>query len=80
MPRASIYAYDAADPVLPLIGGGTGADGFNDFVFLFDRYGQLRHARGRAMFMKAIGVLAALASLAWAAALLVMQREELAER
>ena len=77
---ASIYAYDAADPVLPLIGGGTGADSFHDFVFLFDRYGQLRHARGWAMFMKAIGVLGALASLAWAAALLVLQRERLTPR
>ena len=34
---ASVYAYDAFDPVLPLIGGGTGADSFHDFVFLFDR-------------------------------------------
>ena len=39
---ASVYAYDAADPVLPLIGGGTGADSFHDFIFLFERYGQLR--------------------------------------
>jgi hypothetical protein len=77
---ASVYAYDAADPVLPLIGGGTGADSFHDFVFLFDRYGQLGHARGWALLMKAIGVVAALVSLAWALALLVLQRERLAER
>ena len=50
---ASVYAYDAADPVLPLIGGGTGADSFHDFVFLFDRYHQLGHARGWARAMKA---------------------------
>jgi len=43
---ASVYAYDAADPVLPLIGGGTGADSFHDFIFLFECYGQLHHARG----------------------------------
>src|SRR3954447_10838378 len=64
---ASVYAYDAADPVLPLIGGGTGADSFHDFVFLFERYGQLAHARGWAMLMKVLGTLGLLASLAWGA-------------
>jgi len=77
---ASIYAYDAADPVLPLIGGGTGADSFHDFVFLFDRCGQLGHARGWALLMKALGVAGALASLAWAAALLLLQSERRADR
>ena len=37
-----MYAYDAADPLLPLIGGGTGADSFHDFIFLFE---PLRPAR-----------------------------------
>ena len=77
---ASIYAYDAADPLLPLIGGGTGADSFHDFIFLFERYGQLHHARGWAMAIKALGVLGLYASLAWAAALLYLQSENLAER
>jgi hypothetical protein len=67
---AAVYAYDAADPVLPLIGGGTGADAFHDFIFLFDRYGQLDHAHGWARAMKAVGALGALASLAWAAVVL----------
>jgi len=71
---ASIYAWDAADPVLPLIGGGTGADRFHDFVFLFERWGQLGHAHRWAGWMKALGVLGALASLAWAAALLALQQ------
>ncbi len=77
---ASVYAYDAADPLLPLIGGGTGTDSFHDFVFLFDRYGQLGHARGWAMTMKAIAALGLLASLAWAAVLLFLQGEHLADR
>lgn len=77
---ASIYAWDAADPMLPLIGGGTGADSFHDFIFLFERYGQLRHARGWAMAMKAAGALALYASLAWAAVLLYLQSENLVER
>ena len=77
---ASVYAYDAADPVLPLIGGGTGADSFHDFIFLFERYGQLHHARGWAMAIKALGVLALYAALTWAAVLLSLLRESLVER
>ena len=77
---ASVYAYDAADPVLPLIGGGTGADSFHDFVFLFDRFGQLAHARGWAVLMKVVGGLVLSASLAWAAVLLFLQSERLAAR
>jgi hypothetical protein len=74
---ASVYAYDAADPVLPLLGGGTGADSFHDFVFLFERTGQLAHARGWAVLMKVVGGLALSASLAWAAVLLFLQGERL---
>jgi hypothetical protein len=76
---ASVYAYDAADPVLPLIGGGTGADSFHDFVFLFERYGQLAHARGWAVLMKVLGTIGLLASLAWGTALLFLQGEHLAD-
>jgi len=77
---ASVYAYDAADPVLPLIGGGTGADSFHDFVFLFERTSQLAHARGWAVLMKVVGGLVLSASLAWAAMLLFLQSERLGER
>ena len=77
---ASVYAYDAYDPVLPLIGGGTGADSFHDFVFLFDRYSQLGHARGWARLMNALGALGLYAALAWAALLLALQRRHWSER
>jgi hypothetical protein len=77
---AAVYAYDAADPVLPLIGGGTGSDSFHDFIFLFDRYGQLGHARGWAMAIKALGAITAYAALAWAAVLLFLQSEHLEDR
>ena len=77
---ASVYAYDAADPLLPLIGGGTGSDSFHDFIFLFERYGQLAHARGWALSMKALGAITVCASLAWAAVLLFLQGEHLEER
>ena len=77
---ASVYAYDAADPLLPLIGSGTGSDSFHDFIFLFERYGQLGHARGWAMAMKALGAIAACVALAWAAVLLFLQSEQLEDR
>ena len=77
---ASVYAYDAADPLLPLIGGGTGSDSFHDFIFLFERYGQLGHARGWAMAMKALGAIAACVALAWAAVLLFLQSDQLEDR
>ena len=77
---ASVYAYDAFDPVLPLIGGGTGADSFHDFIFLFDRFGQLGHARGWARLMNALGALGLYAALAWAALLLALQRRHQAGR
>ena len=76
---ASVYAYDAFDPVLPLIGGGTGADSFHDFVFLFERFGQLAHARGWAMTMKAAASLLLLAALVWAGVLLFIQSENTVE-
>lgn len=72
---AAFYAWDAADPVLPLIGGGTGADSFHDFVFLFERFGQGPHARGWALAMKAVGILVWLLALVWAALLLALQRD-----
>ncbi len=74
---AAVYAYDAAQPLLPLIGGGTGEDSFHDFVFLFERFGQLHHARGWARLMHALGALWMWAALAWAALLLWRQKENL---
>ena len=74
---ASVYAYDAADPVLPLIGGGTGADSFHDFVFLFDRFDQLHNARAWARLMHALGAIGLYAALAWAALLVYLQSEHL---
>ena len=49
-----------------------------DDNFLFDRYGQLDHARGWARLMKAMGAIGLLASLAWGAVLLYLQSENLA--
>ena len=75
----SVYAYDAFDPVLPLVGGGTGRDSNHDFVYLFTAIGQLKHARGIGVFLHAIGTLVMLASLAWAAIVLARQRSHIAQ-
>ena len=74
---AAVYAYDAADPLMPLIGGGTGADSFHDFIFLFDRYGLLDHARAWGRGMKAVGAIGALVALAWAGIVLLRQRDDI---
>lgn len=74
---ASVYAYDALDPVLPLIGGGTGADSFHDFVYLFNATGQLQRAHAWGHFMHFVGTLMMLISLAWAATILVRQHRNI---
>ncbi len=71
---SSVYAYDALDLVLPLIGGGTGVDGFHDFVYLFSAMGQLKHAHGWGRLMHVVGTLGMLASFAWAIVILMRQR------
>lgn len=75
---ASVYAYDARNPVLPLIGGGTGADRFHDFVYLFGAVGQLEHAQAWGRFMHFVGTLVMLGSLAWAATILIRSRRNFA--
>lgn len=74
---AAVYAFDAADPMLPLIGGGTGADSFHDFVFLFDRFGQLAHATAWAYAMKTMAAVGLALSFGWAAVLLFLEAEQI---
>jgi hypothetical protein len=77
MMDASVYAYDARNPTLPLIGGGTGADSFHDFVYLFGAMGQLEHAQAWGRFMHFVGTLVMLGSLAWAASILIRLRRNI---
>jgi hypothetical protein len=77
---ASVYAYDAGNPVLPLIGGGTGADSFHDFVYLFRATGQLNRAQGWGRLMHFVGTLVMICSLAWAAAILMRLRDSIDAR
>jgi hypothetical protein len=74
---SAYYAWDAADPLLPLLGGGTGADSFHDFIFLFDHWGLQAHAHAWARAMWLLGVLGLLAAWGWA---VVTLRAQWAER
>ena len=74
----SPYMYDAFEPQLTLLGGGTGNDSFHDWIYLFDSVHQLGHAQGMAAFTHAVGVMLVLLALGWAAAILRLQRRHLA--
>ena len=74
----SPYMYDAFDPQLTLLGGGTGNDSFHDWIYLFDSVHQLRHAQGIGAFTHAVGAALVLLALAWGAAILRLQRRCLA--
>ncbi|HEY6897416.1 MAG TPA: hypothetical protein VI279_09135 [Rhodocyclaceae bacterium] len=73
MVDVSAYIYDAADPQLPLIGGGTGADSFHDWIYLLDVFHQTRHSPFWGGLAHAIGILVMVAGLAWSAAVLWRQ-------
>jgi hypothetical protein len=72
------YMYDALEPQLPLLGGGTGNDSFHDWIFLFDSVHQLAHAQRIGALVHALGVAIVLVALAWGAALLRRQRRRIA--
>ena len=74
----SPYMYDAWEPKLTLLGGGTGNDSFHDWIYLFDSVNQLHRARGIGAFTHAAGVAIVLLALAWGAAVLRLQRRHLA--
>ena len=74
----AVYMYDAFDPKMMLLGGGTGAesDG-HDWQNIFGDLGWLRHARGIGLFFGFVGYAVMAAALAWAARILLLQRERL---
>jgi len=75
-----VYMYDAYDPKLGLIGGGTGAesDG-HDWQNLFGDLGLIRSARGIGMFWGWVGYAVMLAGLIWAAWVVWLQKARLSE-
>lgn len=68
------YAWDALEPRLTLLGGGTGNDSFHDWVWLLDTAGQLGRAHGWGAFFHAVGCVVVVAAQAWGAAVLLSQR------
>ncbi len=74
----SAYMYDALDPQLTLLGGGTGADSFHDWIWLFDSMNVLPRAQHIGAFFHALGTGVVALALAWAAGLLRLQKRRLA--
>ena len=72
------YMYDAWEPHLTLLGGGTGDDSFHDWIYLFDSVNQLHHAQRIGAFTHALGVAIVLLGLDWGAGVLRLQRRHLA--
>jgi len=76
----AVYMYDAYDPKLQLLGGGTGAesDG-HDWQNLFGDLGILNSARGIGVFFGWVGRVIMLAGLVWAAWIMLLQRARLSD-
>lgn len=75
-----VYMYDAFDPRLMLLDGRTGADSDgHDWQNIFGDLGLIKRARGIGQFTGALGRMVMLASLAWAAAIVWLQRARLSD-
>ena len=75
-----VYMYDAFDPKLGLIGGGTGAESdSHDWQNLFGDMELLRRARGIGMFWGWVGYATMTAGLLWGAWMLWLQKAHLSE-
>ena len=72
------YMYDALEPQLTLLGGGTGNDSFHDWIYLFDSVHQLAHAQRIGALVHALGVGIVLLAVGWGVALLRRQRRRIA--
>jgi hypothetical protein len=70
---AAPYAWDAADPVLPLLGGGTGADRDHDWIIMLGDTGLLNRAHGVGRLLQVIGLVLMLLANVWGA--LVLRRQ-----
>jgi hypothetical protein len=67
------YVYDAQNPKLPLIGGGTGRDSFHDWRFLLDRFDWVRFSKPFGFFTYWTGLFVMLLGLVWAGIILFLQ-------
>ncbi len=75
----SPYMYDAPEPRLTLLGGGTGNDSFHDWIYLFDSVNQLHHAHAIGAFTHAAGAALVLLALAWGAGVLRRQKNNVGD-
>jgi len=75
-----VYMYDAFDPQMMLLSGKTGAesDG-HDWQNIFGDLGLIRKSRGIGLFFGWVGKAIMLASLAWAAWVVWLQRARLSD-
>lgn len=71
------YIYDALNPQLTLIGGGTGVDGPHDWIYLLASVSQIGNAHRWGAFVHVCGGLLMLGALVWGATVLWRQREQL---
>jgi hypothetical protein len=76
----AVYMYDAFDPQMTLLGGGTGAesDG-HDWQNIFGDLGLLRRARGIGLFFGWVGRAMMLAAILWAAWVLRLQHARVSD-
>jgi len=73
----AVYMYDAFDPQLTLLGGGTGWESSgHDWQNIFGDTGLLHHARGIGMFFGFVGRAMMAVGLGWAGWVLHRQRQE----
>jgi hypothetical protein len=75
-----VYMYDAYDPKLALLGGGTGAekDG-HDWQNIFGDLNLLKKSRDIGLFFGFVGKAMMLAALAWAAWIIWLQKARLSD-
>ena len=68
------YVYDALNPQLVLLGGGTGEEGGHDWIYLLGQTGLLQRAHGIGWLVHKLGALVLMFSIAWAGWTLWQQR------
>jgi DNA-directed RNA polymerase subunit RPC12/RpoP len=69
------YMFDALHPQLMLLSGSTGEAGGHDWIYLFDSMGLLKKSQTIGAVTHAIGALIVVASMAWAARVLIKSRD-----
>ncbi len=75
-----VYMYDALDPTLQLLGGGTGADSDgHDWQNIFGDLGLLKQAERIGLFFGGFGKAVMAAGIIWAAVMLWLQKSRVSD-